>query len=65
MAFCQGFCNWVFQPPFQLRGVGIYSHGCKQGLFSSHDGRVGLTLGLRYGRGDHAAGTNDLAGKSR
>ena len=33
MAFCQGFCNWVFQPPLQLRGVGIYSHGCKQGCF--------------------------------
>ena len=33
MAFCQGLCKRVFQPPFQLRGVGIYSHGCKQGLF--------------------------------
>ena len=33
MGFCQGFCNRVFQPPLQLRGVGIYSHGCKQGLF--------------------------------
>ena len=33
MAFCQRFCNWVCQPPLQLRGVGIYSHGCKQGCF--------------------------------
>ena len=33
MAFCQGVCNWVCQPPLQLRGVGIYSHGCKQGCF--------------------------------
>ena len=33
MVFCQGSCNRVFQPPPQLRGVGIYSHG----------GRVGLT----------------------
>ena len=33
MAFCQRFYNWVFQPPLQLRGVGIYSHGCKQGCF--------------------------------
>ena len=33
MVFCQGFCNWVFQPSLQLRGVGIYSHV----------GRVGLT----------------------
>ena len=33
MAFCQGFCNWVSQPSFQLRGVGV----------SSHDGRMGLT----------------------
>ena len=30
---CQGVINWVCQPPLQLRGVGIYSHGCKQGLF--------------------------------
>ena len=27
MAFCQGLCNRVLQPPYQLRGVGIYSHG--------------------------------------
>ena len=33
MTFCQALCNWVFQPPLQLWGVGIYSHGCKQGLF--------------------------------
>ena len=26
MAFCQRWCHWVFQPPLQLRGVGIYSH---------------------------------------
>ena len=31
MAFCQGLCNRISQPPLQLRGVGIYSHGCKQG----------------------------------
>ena len=33
MDFCQRFCNRVCQPPVQLRGVGIYSHGCKQGCF--------------------------------
>ena len=33
MAFCQGLCNRVSQPPLQLRGVWIYSHGCKQGCF--------------------------------
>ena len=33
MGFCQGSCNRSFQPPFQLLGVGIYSHGCKQGCF--------------------------------
>ena len=32
MAFCQGLCNWVFQPPIQLRGVGISSHGDRVGL---------------------------------
>ena len=32
MVFCQGSCNWVFQPPPQLRGVGIYSHGDRVGL---------------------------------
>ena len=26
MAFCQRFCNWVCQPPLQLRGVAVYSH---------------------------------------
>ena len=33
MDFCQRFCNRVFQPPVQLRGEGVYSHGCKQGCF--------------------------------
>ena len=33
MDFCQRLGNWSFQPPLQLRGVGIYSHGCKQGCF--------------------------------
>ena len=42
MAFCQEFCNWIFQPPLQLQEVGIYSHGCKQGCFQP-PGRVGLT----------------------
>ena len=32
MAFCQGFFNRVFQPPLQLRGMGIYSHGGQVGL---------------------------------
>ena len=31
--FCQGLCKRGFQPPTQLRGVGISSHGCKQGCF--------------------------------
>ena len=42
MAFCQGVCNWVCQPPLQLRGVGIYSHGCKQGCLQP-PGRVSPT----------------------
>ena len=60
MAFCQWGCNWVCQPPPQLRGVGIYSHGCKQGCFQP-PGRVelpGLTFRTRrsYGRaGDTTA----------
>ena len=33
MGFCQGFCDRSFQPPTQLRGVRIYSHGWKQGCF--------------------------------
>lgn len=32
---------------------------------SSHPGRVGLTLSLRCGRGDHAARPHDLAGEIR
>ena len=39
MAFCQRFCNWVCQPPLQLRGVGIYSPGCKQGCFQPPPGQ--------------------------
>ena len=59
MAFCQRLCNRVFQPPLQLRGVRIYSHGCKQGCFQP-PGRVGLPgLALRtrrsYGRADGTA----------
>ena len=42
MAFCHVLCNRVFQPPHQLRGVGIYSHGCKQGCFQP-PGRVSPT----------------------
>ena len=29
----RGSANRSFQPPRQLRGVGIYRHGCKQGCF--------------------------------
>ena len=55
MGFCQRRCNRVFQPLFQLRGVGIYSHGCKQGCFQPcRPGGSGP--GWRSGFGDHAAG---------
>ena len=33
MAFCQRCCNWVFQPPTQLRQGGIYSRWLETGLF--------------------------------
>ena len=53
MAFCQGFCNRVFQPPAQLQDGDVYSHV----------GPIGLTLGLRYRYGDHAVEPNDLPTK--
>ena len=31
--FCHRLCKRSFQPPLQLRGWWIYSHGCKQGCF--------------------------------
>ena len=62
MAFCQRLCNRVFQPPLQLRGVGIYSHACKQGCFQPcrPDGSgPGLVLRTRRscGRTDGTAAT--------
>ena len=55
MAFCQRLCNRVFQPPLQLRGVGIYSHGCKQGCFQPCR-PDGSGPGWCSGLGDHVAG---------
>ena len=46
----------VCQPPLQLRGVGIYSHGCKQGCFQpwrrsgSDPGRRCASAIMRQGR---------------
>ena len=60
MAFCQRVCNWVCQPPLQLRGVGIYSHGCKQGCFQP-------PLGQPAGDSERAAVSDwpqDLAARS-
>ena len=55
MGFCQRLCNRVSQPPHQLRGVGIYSHGCKKGCFQTWR-PGGSDPGWRDGLGDYAAG---------
>ena len=55
MAFCQWGCNWVCQPPLQLLGVGIYSHGCKQGCFQPPR-PGGSDPSRRSGFGGHAPG---------
>ena len=64
MEFCQGSCHRVFQPPFQLRGEGIYSHGCKQGCFQPPLPR-GSGLVRRSGLTDHSDGPNNSVNESR
>ena len=63
MDFCQRFCNRVFQPPSQLRGVGIYSHVGRVGLARAgvpdlaiiRQGRwYSSTLVAKYTRGESA-----------
>ena len=58
MAFCQRFCKRVCQPPVQLRGVWVYSHGCKQGCFQPWrpcELEPGRWPSRRAGLGDHKA----------
>ena len=71
IGFCQRFCNRVFQPPLQLRGVGIYSHGCKQGCFQPPIGQPAGASGRAAvsdlsqdfgGQGGVAAGTDSTPG---
>ena len=64
IGFCQRFCNRFFQPPLQLRRVGIYSYGCKQGCFQPPR-PSGSGPGLRSGLGFQAAGWQSTPGALR